>query len=395
MTIRPYTGWDGDAAGPRAGTEKFIDIVEFLSSGGLWKNGGWNVRTMRGKTNPSVHGTGRALDLSWRGGSYGGYGNYAQASEWFDFFVRYADELHIEAVFDYYPEPYGRGYKCDRDAVRVYTSRAFSGAPGGDWFHIEIAPAHADDPDFYDQAFHDIFSNLELVAPDKPEKSPVPDNPEPEDYPGHVIDYGHKHADEVMAIQHALGEIAVDGDFGPVTEGAVMAFQEANGLEVDGIVGPKTWAALFTHKVEGRPYPGQPVQQGSKGDDVRAIQAIVDTYVDGDFGPVTDAAVRLWQSHEGLVDDGIVGPKTWAKMFGVHVPEAAPAPAGIPFPGPPDIKVGSEDYESVEMIQAKVGAVVDGLYGPETRQKVRDWQARHSLNADGMVGPRTWAKMFG
>jgi lysozyme len=36
-----------------------------------------------------------------------------------------------------------------------------------------------------------------------------------------------------------------DGDFGPKTEQAVKRFQRALGLEVDGIVGPKTWAALL------------------------------------------------------------------------------------------------------------------------------------------------------
>ncbi|MBP0976462.1 MAG: peptidoglycan-binding protein, partial [Oscillospiraceae bacterium] len=37
----------------------------------------------------------------------------------------------------------------------------------------------------------------------------------------------------------------IDGDFGRITLGAVCAFQLENKLEVDGICGPKTQAALY------------------------------------------------------------------------------------------------------------------------------------------------------
>lgn len=53
---------------------------------------------------------------------------------------------------------------------------------------------------------------------------------------------GSKGAD-VTYLQTKLG-IGADGDFGPKTHAAVVAFQTSKGLAADGIVGPKTWAAI-------------------------------------------------------------------------------------------------------------------------------------------------------
>lgn len=41
-------------------------------------------------------------------------------------------------------------------------------------------------------------------------------------------------------------KLDVDGEFGPLTQQAVIDFQTKYGLEVDGIVGNETWGALFT-----------------------------------------------------------------------------------------------------------------------------------------------------
>lgn len=47
------------------------------------------------------------------------------------------------------------------------------------------------------------------------------------------------------AIQILVGGIEVDGIYGKNTKAAVSAFQAANGLSVDGVCGPKTWACLI------------------------------------------------------------------------------------------------------------------------------------------------------
>jgi putative chitinase len=41
------------------------------------------------------------------------------------------------------------------------------------------------------------------------------------------------------------------------------------------------------------------------------------------FGPKTEAAVKAWQSANGLPADGIVGPKTWEKLMGKSTPKPA------------------------------------------------------------------------
>lgn len=56
---------------------------------------------------------------------------------------------------------------------------------------------------------------------------------------------------------------------------------------------------------------------GSKGDAVKRVQAKVGATQDGDFGPKTEALVKEWQKRNKLTVDGIVGPKTWEKMFGL------------------------------------------------------------------------------
>ena len=87
---------------------------------------------------------------------------------------------------------------------------------------------------------------------------PVPDpepDPEPEPKPrveGLPMVQSGDESEVVRSVQILLngrgcsvGVWGADGEFGPMTKSAVMAFQRRNSLEADGIVGPETWAALL------------------------------------------------------------------------------------------------------------------------------------------------------
>lgn len=116
------------------------------------------------------------------------------------------------------------------------------------------------------------------------------------------------------------------------------------GFPVDMVIGHKEWALPRGRKVdpsfdmddfrmdvahligEGDPVEGpirstNPVhamlRRGDTGPDVILLQQKLATHgrsihltVDGDFGPATEAAVKAFQSAEGLIADGLVGPKT-------------------------------------------------------------------------------------
>ena len=133
--------------------------------------------------------------------------------------------------------------------------------------------------------------------------------------------------DAVKTLQDKLNTLGynsgnVDGIFGAKTYAAVTAFQKANGLGVDGIVGKLTWAKLYdATPVNVTPVTTQPMlRTGSRGDAVRKLQEMLNVKgytcgsVDGIFGSKTKAAVLAFQKANGLGADGIVGPLTWGKL---------------------------------------------------------------------------------
>lgn len=90
------------------------------------------------------------------------------------------------------------------------------------------------------------------------------------------------------------------------------------------------------------PMPVQPrrdLSQGDKGSDVAALQTTLGVHpADGDFGAITDSAVKGYQAACSITVDGEVGNQTWAKLDELDAKVAA-----------------GEDGLSTELI----GAIVD------------------------------------
>ena len=79
------------------------------------------------------------------------------------------------------------------------------------------------------------------------------------------------------------------------------------------------------------------LKKGSKGDDVKKLQAKLGLAADGIFGGGTEAKVKEWQAANGLAADGIVGEGTWSKMFGGVAPSVIKEDVVIAKAGPLNI----------------------------------------------------------
>ncbi|MEN6461247.1 MAG: peptidoglycan-binding protein [Syntrophomonas sp.] len=214
---------------------------------------------------------------------------------------------------------------------------------------------------------------------------------------------------DVEILQFLLNNLPItspvtqDSVFGPMTEAAVKKFQEYFGLTVDGIVGKNTF--LFLGQQTGPYLPSGAVvfgsrtlSKGSFGRDVWVLQnrlaSTAKKYAlalggpaDSQFGPKTQAAVKLFQKDNGLTPDGIVGPDTFMQLYrktqmgGRYLQK--------------DKFERNQGYD-VYFLQSHLKdlgfnpGALDGKFGPATQLAVKALQRSVAISPDGVVGPQTY-----
>lgn len=135
---------------------------------------------------------------------------------------------------------------------------------------------------------------------------------------------------------------------------------------------------------------------GDKGDAVRSIRSLLQTT--GDLSPTTarpsdvyDAelaqAVRGFQQRRGLIVDGVLGPDTQIALDGARWQLGDRLLSHIP-----GHLLQGDDVAQLQERLLSLGFTpdrVDGVFGSNTEQAVRRFQAGVGLAVDGSVGPET------
>jgi len=127
-------------------------------------------------------------------------------------------------------------------------------------------------------------------------------------------------------------------------------------------------------------------RQGDSGPVVKALQHLLkhhgeDLNADGIFGPATKTKLQHFQSVNGLNPDGIAGAQTWPEI----IFQVTQGSTGQPVRAVQVLLSGKYGY----------GITVDGIFGADTNDAVRDFQDDHDLAVDGIVGPQTWRMLIG
>ncbi|MDG1393169.1 MAG: peptidoglycan-binding protein [Ilumatobacter sp.] len=212
-----------------------------------------------------------------------------------------------------------------------------------------------------------------------------------------------------------------DGVFGNATKGALLSYQQGNGLAASGEVDDATAAQLALGNApaapaapaappavaSGNPYIGLAV--GAKGDRVKDLQsALMDTGLvvrggaDGIFGNATKSSLLAFQGMNGIARTGVL-TKQGAQILnlGVSTPASAPSSGPNGFAGTPEgFPVKGETSERVRVMQqilidSKINVFggADGSFGNATASAITKFQETHGLTVTGTITQETAEKM--
>ena len=157
-------------------------------------------------------------------------------------------------ICDYGAVP--NGYMDTPDCEHVYIKTA-----NGELVHASASNGKVTTRDFADKAIPNggpthyglvegvVYDGVAVEEPVAEEAAPVETTNKWNPYNSRYTYKPGKAGAGVRDIQTGLNKLGyglnVDGDFGPLTEAAVIQFQKDHDLEVDGVAGPATWKALI------------------------------------------------------------------------------------------------------------------------------------------------------
>lgn len=99
--------------------------------------------------------------------------------------------------------------------------------------------------------------------------------------------------------------------------------------------------------------------------------------IDDIYGPMTISAVEKFQRVVGLLEDGNCGPKTMATINEI-------------MKKPICSMKNCESKTTVRYLQWRLNINIDGVFGNETFEKVKEYQIKNNLVVDGVAGKNTW-----
>ena len=147
-----------------------------------------------------------------------------------------------------------------------------------------------------------------------------------------TIREGAQGSSNVKAIQTALKNLCyysstIDGNYGSGTVSAVKNYQQAVGLNADGVCGPTTQRYLFGNtSSESASYSS--LKSGATGSAVKNLQYTLyelryyDGEINGTYDALTESAVREFQSVNGLTVDGAAGKQTQRLLYSANAKNA-------------------------------------------------------------------------